>query len=59
MNINSMNKKIFLGAAVLLGVALSACDDSKSYAELLAAEAQGPMPLIIDLTMRETFTCRL
>lgn len=51
MNINSMNKKIFLGAAVLLGVALSACDDSKSYAELLTDEAHAINRFLVNNTV--------
>ena len=51
MNINSMNKKIFLGAAVLLGVALSTCDDSKSYAELLADEAHAINRFLVNNTV--------
>ena len=51
MNINSMDKKIFLGAAVLLGVALSACDDSKSYAELLTDEAHAINRFLVNNTV--------
>ena len=46
-----MNKKLFLGAAVLLGVALSACDDSKSYAELLTDEAHAINRFLVNNTV--------